>query len=139
MTGLDPARNGAINVSSGRALLRPEIPIMANFFGDAGYRTGISGKWHVGGEYPPRDAGGWHPGDEHHPLPTQRGFDRFYGTLHGGRNYFSPQTLMEGDRFVDAAAELDEDYYYTDLEELERSDKSLAPWLAAGDTGATPD
>ena len=32
-----------------------------------------------------------------------------------------------------------EDYYYTDLEELERTDKALAPWLAAGDMGATPD
>ena len=28
LTGLDAARNGAINVSSGRALLRPEIPTM---------------------------------------------------------------------------------------------------------------
>ena len=61
MTGLDPARNGAINVSSGRALLRPEIPIMANFFGDAGYQTGIFGKWHLGANYPfrPEDRG-WH-------------------------------------------------------------------------------
>ena len=61
MTGLDPARNGAINVSSGRALLRPEIPIMANFFGDAEYRTGIFGKWHLGANYPfrPEDRG-WH-------------------------------------------------------------------------------
>ena len=32
-----------------------------------------------------------------------------------------------------------EDYYYTDLDDLERSDKALAPWLAAGDMGATPD
>ena len=35
MTGLDSARNGASNVSSGRGLLRPEVPIIANFFGDA--------------------------------------------------------------------------------------------------------
>ncbi len=61
LTGLDPARNGAINVSSGRALLRPEIPIMANFFGDARYQTGIFGKWHLGANYPfrPEDRG-WH-------------------------------------------------------------------------------
>ena len=32
-----------------------------------------------------------------------------------------------------------EDYYYTDLEELERSDKALVRWLAAGDTGTNPD
>ena len=36
----------AINVSSGRALLRPEIPTIANYFGDAGYATG-DGKWHL--------------------------------------------------------------------------------------------
>jgi len=40
LTGIDAARNGAINVSSGRALLRPEIPTIANYFGDAGYATG---------------------------------------------------------------------------------------------------
>ncbi|MDA7975465.1 MAG: sulfatase-like hydrolase/transferase, partial [Pirellulales bacterium] len=39
LTGIDAARNGAINVSSGRALLRPEIPTIANYFGDAGYAT----------------------------------------------------------------------------------------------------
>jgi len=52
MTGLDAARNGAINVSSGRGLLRPEVPIIANFFGDAGYATGLFGKWHLGSNYP---------------------------------------------------------------------------------------
>lgn len=122
LTGLYPHQAGVGHMTRGVAselpsyqgYLRESCVTIAEALKAAGYRTGISGKWHVGGEYPPRDAGGWHPGDEHHPLPTQRGFDRFYGTLHGGRNYFNPQTLMEGDRFVDAAAELDEDYYYTD-------------------------
>ena len=41
LTGLDAARNGCINVSSGRALLRPEIPTMANIFGVEGYSTGF--------------------------------------------------------------------------------------------------
>lgn len=59
LTGLDAARNGAINVSSGRALLRPEIPTMADYFGNAGYATGIFGKWHLGSNYPfrPEDRG----------------------------------------------------------------------------------
>ena len=47
LTGLDAARNGAVNVSSGRALIRQEVPIMANYFGDAGYSTGVFGKWHL--------------------------------------------------------------------------------------------
>ena len=48
LTGMDAARNGAVNVSSGRALLRPEIPTIANYFSDAGYFTGVFGKWHLG-------------------------------------------------------------------------------------------
>jgi len=59
LTGLDAARNGAINVSSGRPLLRPELPTMADFLRDAGYATGIFGKWHLGDNYPfrPQDRG----------------------------------------------------------------------------------
>ena len=59
LTGLDAARNGVINVSSGRALLRPEIPTMGNLFENAGWATGIYGKWHLGANYPfrPEDRG----------------------------------------------------------------------------------
>ncbi|HEY4060734.1 MAG TPA: arylsulfatase [Puia sp.] len=52
MTGIDAARNGAVNVSSGRTSLHTELPTMANFFADNGYRTGIFGKWHLGDNYP---------------------------------------------------------------------------------------
>jgi arylsulfatase A-like enzyme len=41
---------------------------------EAGYVTGIFGKWHLG------------EGEAHHPL--SRGFDEFYGFLCGGRSYF---------------------------------------------------
>ena len=59
LTGLDSARNGAINVSSGRTLLRPELPTMADIFADSGYATAIFGKWHLGDNYPfrPQDRG----------------------------------------------------------------------------------
>jgi arylsulfatase A-like enzyme len=59
MTGMDAARNGAINVSSGRALLRPDLKTMADIFSENGYRTGIFGKWHLGDNYPfrPQDRG----------------------------------------------------------------------------------
>jgi arylsulfatase A-like enzyme len=52
MCGLDAARNGATNVSSGRTLLRQELPTMANYFEDNGYKTGLFGKWHLGDNYP---------------------------------------------------------------------------------------
>ena len=52
LTGLDACRNGATNVSSGRSLLRADLPTLADRFAAAGYRTGIFGKWHLGDNYP---------------------------------------------------------------------------------------
>ncbi len=59
ITGMDPARNGCINVSSGRANLRKELVTMADIFSSNGYETGIFGKWHMGDNYPyrPQDRG----------------------------------------------------------------------------------
>ncbi|MEW6303796.1 MAG: arylsulfatase [Verrucomicrobiota bacterium] len=59
LTGLDALRNGAMNVSSGRTLLRQGIPTMADVFAAGGYQTAIFGKWHLGDNYPyrPQDRG----------------------------------------------------------------------------------
>ncbi|HEX4146218.1 MAG TPA: arylsulfatase [Pirellulales bacterium] len=59
LTGVDALRNGAMNVSSGRTLLRGGLPTLANLFAAAGYRTGQFGKWHLGDNYPyrPQDRG----------------------------------------------------------------------------------
>jgi arylsulfatase len=59
MTGRDALDSGAMNVSSGRTLLRPDLATMADVFAAAGYRTGIFGKWHLGDSYPyrPEDRG----------------------------------------------------------------------------------
>src|SRR5687767_13831462 len=59
LTGIDSLRNGAMNVSSGRTLLRREFPTAAEIFATNGYRTGIFGKWHLGDNYPyrPQDRG----------------------------------------------------------------------------------
>jgi arylsulfatase A-like enzyme len=81
MTGLDAARNGAINVSSGRTLLRAELPIMANYFADNGYTTGLFGKWHLGDNYPyrPEDRGFqetlWFPSSHVGSVPDYWGND----------------------------------------------------------------
>jgi len=61
MTGMDAMRNGAINVSSGRSLIDPSLKTMADVFKEAGYSTGLFGKWHLGDNYPYR--------------PEDRGFD----------------------------------------------------------------
>jgi arylsulfatase A-like enzyme len=54
LSGRDALFNGAMNVGSGRALLRRTLPTMANFFAGNGYRTGLFGKWHLGDNYPYR-------------------------------------------------------------------------------------
>lgn len=62
MTGLDALHNLACCVTSGRTLIRRDIPTMADFFRKGGYATGLFGKWHLGHAYPDR--------------PMDRGFDK---------------------------------------------------------------
>lgn len=59
MSGMDGARNGAVNVASGRNLLRPELETMGSIFANNGYQTATFGKWHLGDNYPfrPEDRG----------------------------------------------------------------------------------
>src|ERR1051325_5410422 len=52
MSGRDALANGAMNVSSGRAILRQGIPTMADVFAASGYATAQFGKWHLGDCYP---------------------------------------------------------------------------------------
>ncbi len=66
MTGRYPARFGNH--------LPVEERIVADYLREAGYRTGIVGKWHLG------------TAPEFHPL--NRGFDYFYGFTGGGHDYF---------------------------------------------------
>ncbi|MCZ6671703.1 MAG: arylsulfatase [Verrucomicrobia bacterium] len=86
LTGMDAARNGAINVSSGRSLLRPELATMADIFADNGYTTGVFGKWHLGDNYPfrPEDRGFqetvWFPSSHISSVPDFWGNDYFDDT-----------------------------------------------------------
>ena len=86
MTGVDAARNGAINVSSGRTLLRPEYPTMAEIFAKNGYQTGLFGKWHLGDAFPyrPEDRGFqktlWFPSSHIGSVPDFWGNDYFDDT-----------------------------------------------------------
>ena len=56
--------------------LHDTLPTLAELLGRAGYRTYMSGKWHVGER---RDR--W---------PHARGFDRFFGLIGGESSYFEP-------------------------------------------------
>lgn len=54
LTGLAALRNGATSVTAGRTFLRPGLPTLADQFAQAGYQTGLFGKWHLGDSYPHR-------------------------------------------------------------------------------------
>ncbi len=54
MSGLDALRNRATSVTAGRAVLRRQLPTMADAFRAGGYHTGLFGKWHLGDNYPYR-------------------------------------------------------------------------------------
>lgn len=72
---------------------------------ERGYATYMSGKWHLTNrEYVDADA-------SKHSWPLQRGFDRFYGTIGGANNYFSPSDLTRGNERIEPP---DEGFYYTD-------------------------
>jgi arylsulfatase len=59
MSGVDALHNRATSVTAGRAVLRRDLPTMADVFAAGGYRTGLFGKWHLGDHYPyrPMDRG----------------------------------------------------------------------------------
>ncbi|HOS42408.1 MAG TPA: sulfatase-like hydrolase/transferase, partial [Armatimonadota bacterium] len=119
MTGAYPHRAGVGGMVGDqghpgyRGFIRPDLPTVAERLRDAGYATWMSGKWHCGGDYAVHRPDQWRAaGDATHPLPTQRGFQRFYGMLAGAGSYFDPPTLMEQERFV-PLSELPADYYLT--------------------------
>ncbi len=77
----------------------------------AGYATYMSGKWHVTQKTKPQgdnDKVNW---------PRQRGFDRFYGTIHGAGSFFDPNTLVRDNTFIPPYADAEyqpDEFYYTD-------------------------
>lgn len=122
LTGLYPHQAGIghmvfdskIGSKAYQGYLRRDTATIAEVLKDlGGYRTLMTGKWHVGGEYPPDKADHWkkYAGDRHHPTPCQRGFDEYYGTLGGGGSYFDPPSLFRNE---DIVVETPDDYYYTD-------------------------
>lgn len=88
LTGVDAARNGAINVSSGRTLLNASLPTMATIFSANDYATGLFGKWHLGDNFPyrPQDRGFdetlWFPSSHINSVPDVWNNDYFDDTYH---------------------------------------------------------
>ena len=85
-----------------RGQIDKEYPTIAEVLKAGGYHTYMSGKWHV------TTTGGY--GSPNGSYPVQRGFDRYYGCLHGGGSYYKPEPVYNDLKKV---TELPDDYYYT--------------------------
>ena len=75
----------------------------------AGYRSYMTGKWHVTGQVKPEGA--------KESWPCGRGFDRFYGTIVGAGNYFDPALLTRDSTPITILVDPEYKparYYYTD-------------------------
>ncbi len=78
----------------------------------AGYRNYMVGKWHV---TPGRPVERMRERNQNWPL--KRGFDRFYGTIHGSGSFWDPSALMRDETFISAFNDPEykpAEYYYTD-------------------------
>lgn len=85
-----------------RGQIDKAYPTIAEVMKAGGYRTYMSGKWHVtatGGYDAPNGS-----------YPVQRGFERYYGCLHGGGSYYKPEPLYND---LQRITEVPDDYYYT--------------------------
>lgn len=80
--------------------LSPRSRTMAEVLRGAGYQTGMVGKWHV-----------TPISDSKKNWPLQRGFERYYGIIHGAADYFNPVTLTRDNERVQPEGK---DYYFTD-------------------------
>ena len=118
MTGLYPHQAGVglmmndSKLEGYRGQLNRKCMTMAEVLKGAGYSTYMSGKWHLTPYLannlvsPPKD--NW---------PLQRGFDRFYGTIHGAGSFFDPNSLTRNNTYITPENDKEyqpETYYYTD-------------------------
>ncbi len=84
---------------------------IAEVLKSSGYATYMVGKWHVTKKTNPQnesDRSNW---------PRQRGFDRFYGTIHGAGSFFDPNTLVRDHAVISPFADSEykpDLFYYTD-------------------------
>ncbi len=117
LTGLYPHQAGVGHMMEDRGsdgyrgeLSRDAVTI-AEVLKTAGYRNYAIGKWHVTSKVKPKETA------DKNNWPLQRGFDRFYGTIHGAGSFFDPNTLTRDNEYVSPITDPEyptDDYYYTD-------------------------
>ena len=100
--------------------LPPEHPTLPSLLREAGYRTALIGKWHLG--YPP------------HFSPLQSGYEEFFGPMSGGVDYFTHCGYNGAHDLYQGEAEHPEEGYLTDLLSKRAVDyvQRMAPGAARG-------
>ena len=115
LTGLYPHQAGMGHMTHDcglegyRGQLNRQCVTLAEVLRLGGYRTYMSGKWHVC-----RDI---RPGGDKSVWPVQRGFEKFYGTITGGGSFYDPTTLCRQNSFITPANDSEYKpafFYYTD-------------------------
>lgn len=115
LTGLYPHQTGIgwmtqdLGHAAYRGNLNRRCVTFAEVLKSAGYRTYMSGKWHVTKHIgPDSDKSNW---------PRQRGFDRFYGTIIGAGSFYDPTTLCRDNQFItpeNDPGHQEKTFHYTD-------------------------
>ncbi|MFO0905166.1 MAG: sulfatase-like hydrolase/transferase [Pirellulales bacterium] len=118
LTGLYPHEAGIghmmedLGHDAYRGDLNQQCVTIAEVLRTADYRNYMAGKWHVTKKIKPEGD------DDRRNWPLQRGFDRFYGTIHGAGSFFDPNSLVRDNRLIspydDAEYQPATSFYYTD-------------------------
>lgn len=89
--------------------LNQRCQTIAEVLKPAGYKTYMTGKWHVCNNIRPEGTKkNW---------PRQRGFDHFYGTITGAGSFYDPAALCRDNTLITPENDTEyqpESYYYTD-------------------------
>lgn len=96
-------RTGAPNNMNGE--LKPEYALISEILKEYGYATFACGKWHLSASQgAPGPVNGW---------PVQRGFDRYYGFLHGENDQYHPH-LIRDNTAVEQPKTVEEGYHFSE-------------------------
>jgi arylsulfatase len=106
LTGLYQTRAGMgnmntthLNVPEYQGSLSRNAVTIAEVLKESGYRTMMTGKWHVG--------------DEPESWPNQRGFEKFYGIPAGGGLYFYPTKFLDRPVYLNEKEVIPESGWYS--------------------------
>ena len=101
---------GNYGIPQYQGYLNKKCATIAEALKPAGYRAYMAGKWHVTPKISAND-----PKDN---WPRQRGFDKFFGTIHGAGSLFDPNSLTRGNTQITPENDPEYDpegtWYYTD-------------------------